>query len=94
MNTNTLNHFQVTDFVLNWAFSTPLFVSAGGGTANCLAGALSQFLNISYKDAHQMLNVVGGDDWYQDLHLTWRDIDPDTTADAHGVLTALRKHYK
>lgn len=44
------------------------WVSTGGGTANVAAGIISRYLDIQYADAHEALNIIGGDDWYVDLY--------------------------
>lgn len=53
------------------------WVSCGGGTANVVAGEISRICNVSYEEAHRVLNSVGEqlsntDNWYQHL----ADIQP------------------
>lgn len=60
---------QAAQFVLDWAFDLPrLWVSAAGGTANVLAGELSRFAGVSFQESSDLLDQVGGPNWYPDLH--------------------------
>lgn len=64
------------------SFSTKesLFVSAGGGTANVLAGIVSKRTNISFLEAYTCLEEVGiewaGEFWYQELHYKVGSFEP------------------
>ena len=61
-----------------------MWVSAGGGTANVVAGVISRSTGVSFDDAHHALNVMGGDDWYADLAHSqphrWDDLDAASDA--------------
>lgn len=43
------------------------WVSAGGGTANVVAGEISRSTGASFEEAHHALDVTGGEDWYSSL---------------------------
>jgi len=43
------------------------WVSAGGGTANVVAGEISRATGVTFEDAHIALDVTGGPDWYADM---------------------------
>lgn len=49
-----------------------VWVSAGGGTANVLAGEIAQATGVSYEQAHHLLNKYGGEDWYFLFHVVNR----------------------
>jgi hypothetical protein len=44
------------------------WVSAGGGTANVVAGEIARVTGVTFEDAHHALDITGreawGDDWY------------------------------
>ena len=44
-----------------------MWVSAGGGTANVVAGTIARDCAVSFDDAMRALDVTGGPDWYSDL---------------------------
>lgn len=50
------------------------WVSAGGGTANIIAGIISRSANVDFKSAHKALNETGGNDWYMNMAMAqpWR----------------------
>jgi hypothetical protein len=43
------------------------FVSAGGGTANVVAGIIARATGDSFENAHDALLVTGGEGWYSAL---------------------------
>lgn len=44
-----------------------LWVSAAGGTANVVAGEISRATGVSFEEAHQLLDITGGENWYEEL---------------------------
>lgn len=96
MTTNT-NTNTLAAAILGWAFALPahtMWVSAGGGTANVLAGALARHLGISFDAAHAALNAAGGPDWYGALYTRHHLADLDgQTADAAGVAKFLKRNF-
>lgn len=70
--------------VIIWANEGPLWVSAGGGTANVLAGELAHFMGCSFEDALDALREVGGSHWYSDLYWTVHT-EEGPCRDARGV---------
>ena len=69
MNTNALIaaarfHALAATAAANGGF----WVSAGGGTANVVAGEISRATGASFDEAHHALNITAGsEDWYSDL---------------------------
>ena len=49
-----------------------VWISAGGGTANVLAGEIAQATGVSYEQAHHLLNVWGETRWYFLFHVANR----------------------
>jgi len=45
-----------------------LWVSAGGGTKNVIAGEISRHHGLEYGVAHTLLTQMLGEDWYSDLY--------------------------
>ena len=43
------------------------WVSAGGGTANVVAGEIALATGASFAEARHALDVTGGEDWYSSL---------------------------
>jgi len=43
------------------------WVSASGGTANVVAGVISRETGVSFQDAHNALDDIGGEGWYEDM---------------------------
>ena len=44
------------------------WVSAGGGTANVVAGEISRATGVAFEDAHRALEVTAAsEDWYGDM---------------------------
>ncbi len=60
------------------------WVSAGGGTANVVAGEIARATGAAFDEALHALDVTGGEDWYSDLAYAqpwgWNDMDAAETA--------------
>lgn len=69
---------------LKWAYAGPLWVSAGGGTANVLAGEIAHFMGCPFIEALKALREVGGQHWYSDLYFAVH-VSDGPCRDARGV---------
>jgi hypothetical protein len=69
------------------AFHGGFWVSAGGGTANVIAGEVSRAFHVDFQEAHEMLDAIGHDffgmeNWYEEL--AWsQPIGPWNLPDSH-----------
>jgi len=82
--------------VLDWAFSLPahmMWVSAGGGTFNVLAGAVACHAGVSFDQAHDALDQVGGPDW-RDALWTRNHLNDGDGVDATGVAKFLARQAR
>ncbi len=43
------------------------WVSAGGGTANVVAGEIARATGAGFAEAHRALDLTGGEDWYAEM---------------------------
>ena len=68
MNTNALIaaarfHALAATAAANGGF----WVSAGGGTANVVAGEIARATGAEFAEAHRALDLTGGEDWYSTM---------------------------
>lgn len=103
-------HFAITDVdtrgdychlswaasaALDWAFAGPLWVSAGGGTANCLAGAIAKHCGVGFDTAMDALDRAGGPGWYSLLSMrVGEECDWPKNRDAKGVIRFLDRQAR
>ena len=73
-----------------------LWVSAGGGTANVIAGELSRAMGCTFAAAHAALDAAGGKDWYGILARdnSWADDFDEYRWDAKTVVNAALRHFQ
>ena len=59
--TTTIEFFKFADSA---AKNGGFWCSAGGGTANVIAGTIARELGVRYEQAQRALDLVGGTGWY------------------------------